>query len=99
MVDSKPISPQEYFEISRRFYYGGFLFLPLLWILNFVWLFYPSRQSDALPMTQVYVNRSLVGAVVFLFFLVVWIIIYQQQRVEWGETGDRLSLIIPLGSY
>ena len=51
-VDADKLTPKELLSLSKKFFYGGFAFLPLLWIVNFVWLFKPSRRIDALPLTK-----------------------------------------------
>ena len=43
------------------------------------------------------VTWSLIGCLVWTTGLIAWITVFQLKRAEWGETGDRLSFIIPRG--
>lgn len=40
---------------------------------------------------------SLIGTIVWTAIVITWVTIFQVKRVEWGQTGDRLSFIIPKG--
>jgi len=44
------------------------------------------------------VLRSGVGAFIWIVALISWVVVFQTQRVAWGDLGDELSFIIPTGS-
>jgi hypothetical protein len=39
MVSLEKKSPEERLNICRKYYLGGFLFLPLLWLINAIWFY------------------------------------------------------------
>lgn len=41
------MSPEEQVSISKKMFYGGLAFLPLLWLVNFVYFFRTIRQPSA----------------------------------------------------
>jgi hypothetical protein len=41
---------------------------------------------------------SAVGSLMWLSVLIAWIVTFQSNRTKWGELGDDLSIMIPLGS-
>lgn len=43
------------------------------------------------------VIKSGIGFLVWFGGLTAWILIYQKYRASWGEIGDRISFVIPLG--
>ena len=43
------------------------------------------------------VIKSAIGFLVWFAGLTTWILIYQTYRASWGEIGDRISFVIPLG--
>lgn len=43
------------------------------------------------------VIKSAVGFLIWFAGLTAWIIIYQKYRASWGEFGDKISFVIPLG--
>jgi len=43
------------------------------------------------------VIKSGIGFLVWVAGLTAWILIYQKYRASWGEIGDRISFVIPLG--
>lgn len=43
------------------------------------------------------VIKSAIGLLVWFAGLTTWILIFQTYRASWGEIGDRISFVIPLG--
>jgi presenilin enhancer 2 len=39
MVNLAKKSPEERLNICRKYYLGGFAFLPLLWLINAIWFY------------------------------------------------------------
>jgi len=87
-------------SLCRRYFYAGFLFLPFIWGINAVWFYKEAFRVPAYPEQQdikKYVIRSGLGALVWIIGLITWNVIFQTNRVAWGETGDDLSFVIPQG--
>ncbi|RWS17447.1 gamma-secretase subunit PEN-2-like protein [Dinothrombium tinctorium] len=99
-MDLRKLKDDDKLVLCRRYYYGGFALLPLLWIVNFVWFFNEAfrRKPPYAEQKQIqtYVWRSGVGALVWIVVLLAWNIYFQKNRphVWWG---DYLSFIIPTG--
>ena len=45
--------------------------------------------------TDLYV--SMVGAVVYTAAFLIWLIVYLEKWRSWGETGDGMTVYVPLG--
>ncbi|KAJ8316220.1 hypothetical protein KUTeg_006234 [Tegillarca granosa] len=43
------------------------------------------------------VIRSMIGAAIWTAIIITWVVIFQQNRVSWGLTADKISFIIPRG--
>nr|XP_018910164.1 PREDICTED: gamma-secretase subunit pen-2 [Bemisia tabaci] len=87
--------------MCKLYFYGGFLFLPLLWLINVVSFFKISHRKSTVPAEQElyrFVVMSGVGVAVWTVILSVWIYTYQTNRVKWGDFGDDISFLIPTGS-
>ncbi|XP_041470853.1 gamma-secretase subunit PEN-2-like [Lytechinus pictus] len=94
------VSDEEKLSLCRKYFIGGIFALPFLWLVNTVWFFREAFFRSAFEQQKkirTYVTWSLVGCLVWTTALIAWITVYQVKRAEWGETGDRLSFIIPRG--
>ena len=49
MVSLEKKSPEERLNICRKYYLGGFAFLPLLWLINAVWFYKQAFKVDPYP--------------------------------------------------
>lgn len=99
-MDLSKTSNEEKVRLSSIYFKGGFAFVPFLWVVNTVWFFRDAFLKESFEgQTEIKKNiiRSALGALVWIIGLTVWIVIYQTNRSEWGELGDKLSFIIPLG--
>jgi len=86
--------------LSRIYFIGGFAFLPFLWFINTIWFFrdaFRKEEFEGQLDIRKYVIRSAIGTVIWTAGLTAWITIYQLHRAQWGELGDKLSFLIPLG--
>eukprot|EP01147_Barroeca_monosierra_P009906 gene9906-2091_t len=63
-------------------------------LINAIWF---AREVKQNPQIRKYVVSSAVGAFIYFTAWITWIAIFQEKRSEWGEAGDRLSMIIPKG--
>lgn len=91
---------EEKLSLCRKYYLGGFAFLPFLWLVNVVWFFREAFVKPAYTeqlQIKTYVKRSAFGLLLWVAVLTTWITIFQHFRAEWGEVGDYLSFTIPLG--
>ncbi|RUS78844.1 hypothetical protein EGW08_013386 [Elysia chlorotica] len=99
-MDLRRVNNAEKLVMCRRYYLGGFLVLPFLWLINSVWFFkeaFMKPQYTEQAQIKSYVIRSMIGCVVWLAALITWITIFQLKRVDWGTVGDDLLIVIPHG--
>lgn len=99
-MDLKSASDEEKLNLCKKYFFGGCAFLPLLWIVNVCWFFrYAFQKTVFEQQTQIrkYVILSFVGSILWVGCIIAWIVVFQQNRVMWGETGDALSFVIPKG--
>lgn len=95
------VSNEEKLNLCRKYYLGGFAFLPFLWLVNIFWFFREAFLAPAYTeQSQIkgYVWRSAVGFLFWVIVLTTWITIFQIYRPRWGALGDYLSFTIPLGT-
>ncbi|KAF7700242.1 hypothetical protein HF521_003200 [Silurus meridionalis] len=95
------VSNEEKLNLCRKYYLGGFAFLPFLWLVNVVWFFKEAFVKPAYteqPQIKIYVKRSALGLMLWVAVLTTWITIFQHFRAQWGEVADYLSFTIPLGT-
>ncbi|KXS15131.1 hypothetical protein M427DRAFT_330319 [Gonapodya prolifera JEL478] len=89
---------EDILSVCKKFFFGGFLFLPILWLINFVYMYPIIRaRNDLSHDVRKYAFLSLAGAVLWLLILITWGIIFETQRDVWGVRGDMLSVVIPKG--
>jgi len=55
------------------------------------------ENRKSLANIRFYVILSIIGAVTWLIIITVWVVIFQLNRVKWGEWGDSISFNIPRG--
>ncbi|KAI8337743.1 presenilin enhancer 2 [Chlamydoabsidia padenii] len=84
--------------ISRKMFYGGFVFLPFLWLVNCIYFFRQSRKPTAPALLKQYVHWSFAGCLVWFIGLTIWYGLFVNQRSNWGAIGDKLTVVIPKGS-
>ncbi|KAI8083174.1 gamma-secretase aspartyl protease complex, presenilin enhancer-2 subunit [Halteromyces radiatus] len=84
--------------ISKKMFYGGFAFLPFLWLVNFLYFFQQTRKPSAPKQLKHYVYLSLGGCLLWFIVLTTWYGIFVNERTYWGALGDKLTVVIPKGS-
>ncbi|KAG5674866.1 hypothetical protein PVAND_004811 [Polypedilum vanderplanki] len=80
---------------------SGISFSSFVWLINFFWFYdsaFKQPPFDEQNTIRKYVIMSGIGTLFWIIALTTWIIIFQTNRIAWGEFGDELSFIIPLGS-
>ncbi|KAI7901926.1 gamma-secretase subunit PEN-2-like protein [Cokeromyces recurvatus] len=97
MPKLEKMSSEERINICKKMFYGGFAFLPLLWLVNFMYFFNTSRKADAPKELKKYVYFSLFGCIVWFILLTTWYAIFVNKRVAWGQIADRITVVIPKG--
>ena len=91
-------SEDEKVKVCRKYFLVGFLLLPCVWLVNFLWFFREAfLRKNSHPMIRRYVGGSLIGFLVWVAVIVVWTTVYQTQRVNWGAVGDYISFTVPVG--
>ncbi|KAL7074689.1 hypothetical protein ACQ4LE_006039 [Meloidogyne hapla] len=104
------LSEGERLQLCRRYFLLGFAFLPILWLVNFIWFYrYTYGKKDENDELQTnnnliikemkrYVLWSGIGTIIWTILITCWIYIYQIERslgnVYWAEL---LTYIYPLG--
>ena len=96
-MNLEKVGEEEKVAISRRYFIGGFFFLPLLWVVNSAWFFREAIKKNGNQMIRRYVAGSVVGTVVWIAVVILWTSVYQTQRTNWGSFADYISLTLPYG--
>ncbi|UJR09012.1 hypothetical protein I4U23_013261 [Adineta vaga] len=102
MVSLEKKSPEERLNICRKYYLGGFAFLPLLWLINAIWFYKQAFKVEPFPQQEQirkYVIRSAIGTFVWFLIIIVWNVLFQVFRTRMGPTGDYLTFVVPRGYY
>ncbi|KAI8376756.1 gamma-secretase aspartyl protease complex, presenilin enhancer-2 subunit [Choanephora cucurbitarum] len=97
MAALEKMSSQEHIAISRKMFYGGFAFLPLLWLVNFLYFYKQTQKTDAPKELKRYIYLSLGGCVVWFVVLTTWYGLFVNKRIDWGQGADRITVVIPKG--
>ncbi|KAK7492099.1 hypothetical protein BaRGS_00016573 [Batillaria attramentaria] len=99
-MDLRRVKDEDKLDLCRKYYIGGFAFLPFLWFVNSVWFFNEAFRKPAYEqqkMIRTYVIRCMIGTVLWVGAIVAWVTVFQLNRAEWGATADYMSFIIPQG--
>lgn len=96
-MNLEKVSEEEKVAISRKYFIGGFFFLPFLWLVNGAWFLKDAFKRNGNHLIRRYVAGSIMGTVVWVAIVVVWISVYQTQRANWGSFADYISLTVPYG--
>ncbi|CAO3701344.1 unnamed protein product [Rhizopus stolonifer] len=91
------MSSEEQVSISKKMFYGGFAFLPFLWLVNCIYFFNTSRKQDAPKELKKYIYLSLSGCIFCFVLLTTWYALFVNKRVSWGKGADRITVVIPKG--
>ncbi|KAL0081385.1 gamma-secretase aspartyl protease complex, presenilin enhancer-2 subunit [Phycomyces blakesleeanus] len=91
------MSNDELITISKKMFYGGFAFLPFLWLVNVMYFFTMCRKSTAPPALRKYVLMSLAGCILSFIALTTWYAVFVNKRVQWGQSADTITVVIPKG--
>ncbi|KAK7105343.1 gamma-secretase subunit PEN-2-like [Littorina saxatilis] len=99
-MDLAKVKDEDKLQLCRKYWIGGFVFLPFLWFVNACWFFNEAFRKPAYAeqkMIRSYVIRSMIGTVVWVGGVVAWVTIFQLKRASWGAAGDSISFVIPKG--
>jgi len=98
MPKLEKMSNEELVKISRRMYLGGFFLLPWLWMVNYLYFYRLLKtKEDIDPRVKKYVNNSLIGSILTAIPFIIWFIVFQTQRADWGIVGENLSVVVQRG--
>eukprot|EP00112_Aurelia_sp_Birch-Aquarium-sp1_P017669 Seg4119.2 transcript_id=Seg4119.2/GoldUCD/mRNA.D3Y31 product="Gamma-secretase subunit pen-2" protein_id=Seg4119.2/GoldUCD/D3Y31 len=99
-MDLRKTPDDQKLQLCRKYFYGGFALLPFLWLVNTIWFmrdaFFREEFAERKELRK-YVIRSGIGTLVWFIAIVIWVTFYQLNRASWGELGDTISFLIPLG--
>lgn len=100
-LSSRKVTPEQKLDLCRKYFIFGFAFLPFLWAVNAVWFakeaFMKKPEYEEQKSLKKYVVASAIGALSYFVAFVAWIVVFSNNRAQWGELGDRLSFNIPTG--
>ncbi|RUS35146.1 gamma-secretase aspartyl protease complex, presenilin enhancer-2 subunit [Jimgerdemannia flammicorona] len=91
------LAPTEILSIAKKMFWGGFAFLPFLWLVNFMYLWPATKRADAPPELKKYLLMSLAGSITWLIILSTWFGLFVNMRVAWGAAADMITVVIPKG--
>ncbi|KAF9141044.1 hypothetical protein BGX30_005562 [Mortierella sp. GBA39] len=77
------MKPEEILTASKKLFFGGFALLPMLWVYNILYVWPVRNRADLSPQV-----RHLFSA---------WFGIFVNQRLNWGTTGDTLTVVLVKG--
>jgi len=85
----------EKIDVAKKMFWGGFLFLPWLWVVNWL-LFRAQLQKPSCPEDlKWYINWSFRLFLPVVCLVVVWYIVYAIKLR--GPDWDNIALVIPKG--
>ncbi|KAK3819145.1 MAG: hypothetical protein JOS17DRAFT_757200 [Linnemannia elongata] len=97
---AKPIEKMKAEEIlasSKKLFFGGFALLPMLWVYNILYVWPVRNRADLSPQVRHYMLLSGILSVVMFVVFSVWFGIFVNQRLNWGVTGDTLTVVLVKG--
>lgn len=100
MLSDPRTTPEGLLKVSRRLFLIGFFGLPLVWLLNYVYLFPYLRKPTTPANTKWFAHLSLLFFAMEAFVLVTWItifLIFHNSMGPHGQWGDWISLRTPYG--
>lgn len=97
-MNLEKVKEEEKVAISRKYFIGGFFFLPLLWIVNAVWFVREAFKKNGNRKIRKYVMGSMLGTIFWIAIVVLWTTVYQTQRSKWVPFADYISLTLPYGN-
>ncbi|RUS22959.1 gamma-secretase aspartyl protease complex, presenilin enhancer-2 subunit [Endogone sp. FLAS-F59071] len=94
-IDKLP--PTELLWMAKRMFWGGFAFLPFLWLVNFIYLWPATKRDNAPKELKKYLYMSLIGSIVWFVILSTWFGLFVNMRIAWGAAADMITVVIPKG--
>ncbi|GAB5587658.1 hypothetical protein Unana1_02558 [Umbelopsis nana] len=91
------MSGTEILSIGKKMFYGGIAFLPFLWLVNVIYLWPTLKRSDVPTQLRSYLIYSLSGSILWFVVLTTWYALFVNERVVWGATADRITVVVPKG--
>jgi presenilin enhancer 2 len=64
-------------KMARHMFYGGFFFLPMLWLINYYTYRKQIVKADCPPDLRSHVKQSLTAAIVGTLLFLAWLVTYQ----------------------
>ncbi|KAJ3315120.1 hypothetical protein HDV04_004261 [Boothiomyces sp. JEL0838] len=80
-VKLEKLNQQAQLDLTKKYFYLGFLFLPFFWFVNLIW-FYPFIKTN--PQLKPYVLMSGIGSLFYLVVIISWMSLYFANRNVWG---------------
>ena len=83
------------FMVARALFFGGFAFLPFLWLVSWLHFRRAAREPGAHPQLATYVRGSAIGASVGIALFACWVVTVRLYWRSWGESGRAIMLVLP----
>lgn len=99
-MDKSRLSNIEKLNLCRRYYLIGFFGLPMVWAINYIWFSVEANATQEFEEQKEIKKlrrRSGIGTILWLILITIWVVLFQTNRVRWGDFGDDISFIIPTG--
>lgn len=100
-MDLSKVQNDKKLSLCKTYFTIGFFLLPFVWLVNAIWFFneaFRKPEFEEQKEIKKYVIYSAIGTLVWFIALVVWVIVFQLHRSEWGEYADNISFIIFLNA-
>lgn len=92
MARADRMTADEQLGVAKKMYFGGFLLLPWLWFVNYLYFKDVVKAPHANQQLKTIVRRSLIGAVVFAVALIVWMTYFILNKDNMGALGQTLAV-------
>ncbi|XP_056645427.1 gamma-secretase subunit pen-2 [Diorhabda carinulata] len=99
-MDLSKLQNEKKLILCKTYYKIGYFLLPFVWLVNAIWFFnegFRKPEFEEQKEIKKYVIYSAIGTSIWFIAIVIWIIVFQLNRANWGEYADYISFIIPVG--
>ncbi|XP_055387195.1 gamma-secretase subunit pen-2 [Condylostylus longicornis] len=99
-MDLSKMSDERKLYLCNWYFKAGFAFLPFVWIINSIWFYseaFLRSPFEHQKQMKKYVLLSGTLSLMWLSIAVLWVTVFQNNRDKWGQFGDAITFVIPLG--
>jgi presenilin enhancer 2 len=98
-MNLEKLSEQQLLDLTKKYFYLGLLFLPMIWCLNFAWIYpFVQKHTNYSNYTEIrkFLIFSAIGATIWATGITFWIVTFLTRRNDWSF-ADVISVFIPKG--